>query len=136
MRQCMSERSSRRRTERGAAVLLFTLMIAAVLLPLVGLSIDGGLAYLAHARLVAAVDGASLAISRAPQSSGLAQLATQYVEANFPAQMVNATSPKVDVDSKTLTVRASTKMGLCFLGILGKPTISISAESHARHQQP
>jgi Flp pilus assembly protein TadG len=132
MPQCMSERSSRKRNERGAAVLLLTFMMAAVLLPLVGLSVDGGFAYLAHSRLIAAVDGAALAISRAPQSSEIEieQLATRYVEANFPTELVNATPPKVKVDKKT--VHASTEIGLHFLGILGRPAISISAESQVR----
>ena len=51
----------RRSGERGAALLLFTLMLALVVLPLVGLAIDGGMVYFAHARLVAAVDAAALA---------------------------------------------------------------------------
>ena len=45
-------------------VIMLSMMVAVVMLPLVGLAIDGSILYLVQAKLSAAVDAASLASAR------------------------------------------------------------------------
>jgi Flp pilus assembly protein TadG len=52
----------RKRGERGATMVLFTMLIALVIIPMVGL--DGSIAFGARAKLSAAVDAAALAAGR------------------------------------------------------------------------
>src|ERR1022692_2324530 len=68
----MNGRSSdKRRGRRGIVVIMLSLMVAVVMLPLVGLAIDGSILYLVQAKLSAAVDAAALAAARS-LSVGLA----------------------------------------------------------------
>jgi Flp pilus assembly protein TadG len=78
----------------GQALVLLTLMISTLLVPIVGLAIDGGRGYLVKVKLSTAVDGASLAAGRlmgtppgasvATQTSYTVAAAQQYLAANFP----------------------------------------------------
>lgn len=123
---------------------MFTLMLALVLLPMVGLAIDGGAAYYAHARLVAAVDAAALAGARslsvgmtlASQEANASSIVTQYVQANFPAGMLSSSNqvigPPVFTESnhvRTVSVSVSMDVSLYFMGLLGHPTANISASA-------
>src|ERR1700691_2723408 len=50
----MSERSSeKRRGRRGIVVIMLSMMVAVVMLPLVGLAVDGSILYLVQAKLSA-----------------------------------------------------------------------------------
>lgn len=131
--------------ERGATLILFTLMLATVVLPLIGLAIDGGLAYLAQGRLTAAADAAALAGARSlnvgmtiqSQMANATNLAQQYFKANFPPGLLNSSNAKSSVtitppsdssDHKILVqVQSSADIQLSFLGMFGHPTATISA---------
>jgi Flp pilus assembly protein TadG len=131
--------------ERGAALILFTLMLAIVLLPMIGLAIDGGVTYFAHARLSSAVDAAALAGARslnigqdpASQAANAQAIATRYFNANYPPGLLNSANISVTPDPPrvssyhtiTMHVRASSDVNLYFLGMLGQPTAHISAEA-------
>ena len=133
--------------ERGSALLLITLMMALVVFPLVGLSIDGGIVYFAHARLVAAVDAAALAGARSlnvglefsDQKANAELTAMNYFNANFPAGMLNTTlnagNPPQALASesadhlRTVQVHGSLDVGLYFLRLLGSQTATISASA-------
>ncbi len=138
--------SKTRTSERGAALLLFTLMLVIVVLPMIGLSIDGGVAYFAHARLSAAVDAAALAAARSlnvgadlPSQIGNAKnVAQQYFNANFPPGLLNSTNataavsipiPAQPTDPITVNIQASADVNLYFLGLLGHPTATLSASA-------
>ncbi len=93
----------------GQAIVMFTLMVSSVLIPMVGLAIDGGRAYLVRLKLSSAVDGSALAAARllgtganASQQLAYAQAtAVQFVNANFPAKFFGAdlaAPPNVCVD--------------------------------------
>jgi Flp pilus assembly protein TadG len=79
---------------------MITLMLASFLIPMVGLAVDGGRAYLVRAKLSSAVDGASLAAGRlmgtpsgaavATQTSYTTATAQQYLGANFPTGFFGA----------------------------------------------
>jgi hypothetical protein len=56
--------SDKRRGRRGIVVIMLSMMVAVVMLPLVGLAIDGSILYLVQAKLSAAVDAAALAAAR------------------------------------------------------------------------
>lgn len=139
-------------TERGATVLLFTFCSFLVIIPMVGLAIDGSIALWTKAKLSAAVDAAALAAGRSVNVSGdptqeqaLAQsVAEKWFPANFPAGWLDAkvvSGPTVNVaeDNKTLTtsVQASVQAPLFFLRILGNNfqhvTVSASAQSSRRN---
>jgi Mg-chelatase subunit ChlD len=142
-----SGRIERKVAERGSALLLMTLMLAMVVLPLVGLSIDGGIVYFAHARLVAAVDAAALAGARSlnvglefsDQKANAELTAMNYFNANFPAGMLNTTlnakNPPQALASesadhlRTVQVQGSLDVGLYFLRLLGSQTATISASA-------
>ena len=65
-------RAGLRNGRSGQAVIMVTLMLSSLLLPVVGLAIDGGRAYLVRIKLSTAVDGASLAAGRLLPPTGLA----------------------------------------------------------------
>src|SRR5689334_20997662 len=72
-----------RSAERGAALIMFTMLTALVLIPLVGLAIDGSILYWTKAKLSAAVDAAALAVGR-DLSANSNTVAQTYVYANLP----------------------------------------------------
>lgn len=126
-------------------MILFTVMLALVVLPLIGLSIDGGVAYFAHARLSSAVDAAGLAGARslnvgqdpASQAANAEAIATKYFNANFPPGILNSTNTTVTADPPqvssyhtiTMHVHASSDVQLYFLGMLGHPTAHLAADA-------
>jgi len=74
-------------------VIMLSMMVAVVMLPLVGLAIDGSILYLVQAKLSAAVDAASLASARslsvgltlASQTTSATATAQSFFNANFPS---------------------------------------------------
>src|SRR4051794_5176281 len=72
-----------RSAERGATLIMFTMLTAMVLLPMIGLAIDGSVLYWTKAKLSAAVDAAALAVGR-DLSVNSTTTAQTYVYANLP----------------------------------------------------
>ncbi len=132
--------------QKGAALLMLTMMLSVVVIPMVGLAIDGGMAYLVQTRLSAACDAAALAGARS-LSVGLSldsQLASatatinQYMAANFPTGLyrtlnLNVTNSIVQTSYKTRTisVNATIVMPTLFMGILNQSQATISASAQA-----
>jgi hypothetical protein len=71
------------RQERGISIILFTLVSILVLLPMIGLAIDGSILFWTKAKLTSALDAAALAAGRSP-SIDPSFVAQQYVYANLP----------------------------------------------------
>ena len=101
-----------KKSQSGQAIIMFTLMVASVLIPMVGLAIDGGRGYLVRLKLSSAVDSGALAAARllgtgsnATQQLANAQsTAQQFVAANFPAGFFGANlsgQPNVCIDPGT-----------------------------------
>jgi Flp pilus assembly protein TadG len=94
----MRLRSTSKRLQNGQALIMFTMMVATVLIPIVGLAIDGSRGYLVRLKLSSAVDGGSLAAARllgtgadaATQLANAKATATLFVNANFPAKFFGA----------------------------------------------
>ncbi len=139
----MRVRSSRKSAQRGAALVLFVVMLTLVLIPMLGLAIDTGWMYYAHSRLVAAADSAALAGARSlnigqsltAQQGNAQTIATQYIQANIPTGMLNSSNlniplPLVQQTSThlwTVSVNPSLTVNLFFMPILGFRTATVSA---------
>ena len=117
---------TKRPSERGASIILFTLLFAFVLIPIMGLGIDTSIQYWVKARLSAAVDAAALSAARSlnvgstieAQTANAQAVGRQYFLANFPAgimgtsvfggdQVANNASISVNVASNMVTVTAT-----------------------------
>lgn len=118
--------------QRGA-VAIMTALAMLVLLAVVGLVIDGGLAYLVKARLNAAVDSAALAGARAVTSGNSqaeqvanAQLAaSDFFAANIPASYllskprILSTTVTFNQGQATIDVRAEAPMPVSVMQVVG-----------------
>lgn len=141
-----------RNRERGATVLLFTFCTFLLIVPMIGLAIDGSIAMWTKAKLSAAVDAAALAAGRSVSVSGNLQqeqsaattVAQEWFAANFPSGWLNTSvvsGPTVNVQQsgKTITasVSASVQAPLFFMRIFGSNfqnvTVSASAQSSRRN---
>jgi Mg-chelatase subunit ChlD len=138
--------------ERGASLILFTMITAVVLIPIVGLAVDGSVLFWEKARLSASVDAAALATGRAlntaqaltTQLSAIEQIGQNYFLANFqPGQMgtsvVTPTANLVSVDASqlnviTVTVQATVSVPLYFMRLFGTPSASVSDTGKAQRR--
>lgn len=118
--------------QRGAVVIMVAIALL-LLLSVVGLVLDGGLAYMVKARLNAAVDSAAVAGARAVTSGNTqeqqiasAQAAMDhFFAANIPSDYLMSkpriTSKSVQLDRGTVTVdvAAEAPMAVSLMGVLG-----------------
>ncbi len=133
-----------RRRERGASLIVFTLMTAMVLIPMTGLAIDGAVVFWSKAKLSSAVDAAALAAGRSinvyetqVQNSGpVVTVAQQWFAANFPSGWLGTSvvggAPTVTVQptgsmTQQVSVTASAVVPLYFMRLLHFNSITISA---------
>jgi Flp pilus assembly protein TadG len=135
--------------QKGVALVLGALMLL-VLVPMIGLGIDGGVAYLLRTKLSAAVDAAVLAGARSlsagadiqSQAANATAVAQKYFDANFPTGTwgsQNASrSVTVNQDDNThvrwVTVTASVDTPLYFMAILNQQTAHISLTGTAKRR--
>src|SRR3954469_15822881 len=140
----MQKSHERTHNERGAALILFTLMLGLVVLPMVGLAIDGGVTYLVQGRLNAATDAAALAGGRslnvgldlASQKQSAETTARNYFLANFPPGLLNtsdvsvtATAEETGDHTRTVSVSARASVNLYFMPILNHETAVVTASA-------
>ena len=119
--------------ERGASIILFTVICVTIVIPIIGLAIDGSMLFWAKAKLTSALDAAALASGRSPTADP-ASVAQQYVYANLPVGWLGTsyiTAPTAVVDfpttsSRRVTVTASVSVPLHFLRIIGKSSSVVS----------
>jgi Flp pilus assembly protein TadG len=124
--------------ERGVSVLLFTWVSVLVLIPVIGLSIDGSIGFWVKARLSTALDAAALAAGRSPTETAQT-VVNQYMAADFPAGWLGTSFsavPTATITSPTsgtrvVTVTASVTVPLYFMSIFGKKTSTISGLSQS-----
>jgi Flp pilus assembly protein TadG len=125
---------------------MFTVMLVLVVVPMVGLAIDGAVLYLIRARLSAAVDAAALAGARslsvgltlASQTASAQATAQAYFTANFPTGVLrtynpvfSATIAQTALKTQTVSVQATVSAPLYFMRILGHANSSVVANSQA-----
>jgi Flp pilus assembly protein TadG len=138
----------RKQKQRGATMILFTFLMILVIVPAVGLAVDGAIVMWEKARLSASVDAAALAAGRSlsvgqdlpSQTASAINMAQTYFQANFqPGQMgtsvVNGqpivTVAQTNSVTRTVTIQASVNVPLCFLRLIGFTTASLQASGQA-----
>ena len=140
----------RHRGEKGVAIVLATFTII-MLGGLIGLAIDGGIAFFLKARLGQAMDAASLAGARSlsrgtdvnSQAANATAVAKNYFSANFPSNFWGCTvnTPTVNVWEDTVNthiryvqVTGSVTTPLYFMRVLGFTTASLSSTATAQRR--
>ncbi len=138
----------KRKGERGASLILFTFMTFLVVVPMVGLAIDGAVVFWTKAKLSAAVDAAALAGGRSinvyenqAQNTGLAATAAQqWFSANFPPGWMGVTivggQPTITLAKTTLStqkvsVQATATVPLYFMRIINQNAATVTATAEA-----
>ncbi len=134
-----------RACSRGVALITVTILLL-VIVPMMGLAVDGGILYLLKARLSQAVDAAAFSGAQSlnrgqditSQTLSATTTATNYFSANFKSNYWGCTvsTPTVNVTQNAshmrfVTVSASATSPLYFLRLLGKQTATISASAQA-----
>ena len=136
MRSAMSRSRS---TRRGVSVIWITLLLCTVLLPMVGLAIDLTVVYSVQSNSSAAVDagalGAGRLLSTVTDSNTIQTIATQFVNANFPAGYFGSGAPQITATytpgfTQTVQVSATVQVPLIFMRALG---FKMSTAGRYRH---
>ena len=127
---------------RGSAMVLFTTMLPTLLLPLVGLAIDGSRLYIVQAKLAGAVDGAALGAGRLlGTSADTVEIAGEFLNANFPAGFWGTTNltPSITytktITSNTISVSATVSTPLLFMRAFGRNMSSVAASAVATRRE-
>ncbi len=139
-----------KRRQRGATLLLFTFLVVLVMMPFIGLAIDGAIVFWTKAKLSAAVDGAALAAARSlsvgqttqAQAGNATTLGVEYLNADFPSGWMGITTQfgagNVDVRddpnslrTRLVTVNASVTVPLIFMRLLGQSNLTLGAVGQA-----
>lgn len=132
----------------GATLLLFTFLTALLLIPLIGLAIDGSVVFWAKAKLSAAVDASALAAARSlsvgetmsEQASSAQSIGLQYLNANFPSGWMgvhtafttaNIDPEELDDKTRTVTVKASIQVPLDFMRFFGYSNVTVADTGEA-----
>jgi Flp pilus assembly protein TadG len=138
--------SIRRRRQSGAAIVIFSLLVVTVIIPMVGLAVDGGILYILQAKLSQACDAAALAGGRnlnngndtATQTANAEATMTAFFNANFPSGTWNTQPPQVTLNvqstglhTRTTTIDATVQAPLYFMPVLGINFGTISAHGQA-----
>jgi hypothetical protein len=130
----------------GSALVMFTVMLLLVVIPMVGLAIDGAVLYVIRARLNAATDAAALAGARSlsvgldipSQTASATATAQTYFTANFPTGVLRTYNVVFDTNiaqtalrTRTVTVQVNVTAPLYFMRVLGHATSVVAAKSQA-----
>jgi len=125
------------RGRRGAALVLYTLLLPTLLL-VCGLAIDLSILYVIQTRLSAAVDGAALGAGRLlGTSANTSEIAGEFLKANFPAGFWGTSNltPTITVTTNaslhTIVVTANVTAPLIFLRLLRQNNCIIAATATA-----
>lgn len=128
--------------QRGAVAIMVAVALL-LLLSVVGLVLDGGLAYMVKARLNAAVDAAAVAGARAvtsgndraAQEQSAKTAAAEFFAANIPDgyllshPKLLSTTVQFDGGTVTIDVRAEAPMALSLMGVLGFTSMTPAASA-------
>jgi Flp pilus assembly protein TadG len=127
----------RKQKQRGATMILFTFLMVLVIVPVIGLAIDGSIVMWEKARLSAAVDAAALAAGRSlsvgqdlsSQQRSATDIAQTYFQANFqPGHMGTSVVggqatigfAQTSSATRTVTIQANVNVPLYFLRLLSR----------------
>lgn len=118
---------------RGAFAIQFALM-AVPLFACTGVAIDGGRAFLARFELASALDAAALAAGSTitEDTARLEAVARRFVATNFTIAEASEVRVQIDPGDEVLTVRGEVDVETFFMGIVGIPNVTVSAEAEVR----
>ena len=127
---------------RGGTLIMFMFMLPTLLVPLVGLAVDGSRVYIVQAKLAGAVDGAALGAGRLlGTSADTAEIAGEFLNANFPTGFWNTAHFHRDIQfEKTfimnkITVSATVDVPLLFTRIFGQYYATVAASAIATRKE-
>jgi len=127
---------------RGSALVLFMTLLPALLIPLVGLAIDGTRLYIVQAKLSGAVDGAALGAGRLLGTNANTQeIAGEFLSANFPTGFWNTQNFQSNIQytqtfiMNKITVSATVDVPLMFMRLFGQPTSTVTANAVATRKE-
>lgn len=128
----------RRNGRRGSAMMMVATMLPFVLLPVVGLAIDGTILFIVQAKLSSAVDGAALGAGRLlGTTANTTEIATEFLHANFPDGFWGSVNLQPNISynttfsTHTITVSATVQTPLYFMRIFGQPRSTVAASAVA-----
>lgn len=121
--------------------MLFTVMLPAVLIPLVALGIDATMCYIVQAKLSAAVDGAALGAGRLiGTTADPEEIAKEFIAANFRADNTAGFWRAYDLQpvatytggaAKVIDISATAKVPLLFARVFGQAFATVAANAQA-----
>jgi len=130
-------RRPRKDRRRGAALVLYTVLLPTLLL-IVGLAIDLSMLYVVQTRLSAAVDGAALGAGRLLGTpANTSEIAGEFLNANYPAGFWGSYNlvPNITVTTNaslhTIVVNATVQVSLIFLRLLRQQFCTVAASATA-----
>ncbi len=134
-----------RKSQRGTTLVLFTLMLPLVIVPLVGLGIDGTMLYIVQGKLSSAVDGAVLGAGRLLGTpANTSEIANEFLTANFQANgtagfwratnLVPTTTVTIGT-TQTIKLNATAQVPLLFGRIFGYQYVQVAASATATKKE-
>jgi Flp pilus assembly protein TadG len=134
--------SRSRKRQRGATIIMLLIMLPLLLIPVIGLAIDGTRLYIVNSKLSAAVDGAALGAGRLlGTAADPHEIAGEFLQANFPNGYWNTTPVAANIkylannpnvqNAQTIAIYATTTLPLTFGRMLGQTGAAVSASSFA-----
>jgi len=117
-------------------------MLPTVLIPLVGLAIDGSMLFIVQAKLASAVDGAALGSGRLlGTTANTTEIAGEFLKANFPTGFWGTSNLQPNIQfvktfiMNKITVSASVQVPLLFMRIFGYNYTTVSASAIATRKE-
>lgn len=138
--------SRSKRRQRGASLIIFTFLSTLIVIPLIGLAIDGAIIFWVRAKLSSAVDAAALAAGRSinvyetqAQNSGtIVTIGQEWFSANFPSGWLGTTvsGPNITIQPTTtmtqqVSVNASATVPLYFMRVLNINSFTVTAAAQS-----
>ena len=143
--------------ERGATLVMVAFISAFLLIPIIGVCIDGAMVYWVKARLSAAIDAATLTTARAlnvgqttaQQEANAIAMGQEYFTANFPLGMLQTSHGsgvtivggenigssiqinETQIHQRTVTLTVSATVPMFFMGMMGFKTSTVTATGQA-----
>jgi len=125
--------------EKGGVAMAIGLAIVPLVLVL-GLAIDGGLAYSAKGKLQGAVDSAVLAGAQAASAEGsdVVADARMFFDSNYPSDYLGGRvtnfDPTFNDETRELTINAEAEIPTAFMQLAGFSTVPVAVTSTAQQQ--
>jgi Flp pilus assembly protein TadG len=128
-----------KRDQMGSVAGVMGLAIVPLVLVL-GLAIDGGIAYGARSKLQGAIDSAALAGARVASTEGKDVVADSrmYFDANYPSDYLGGRimsfQPVFDDETRELRIDAEVEVPTAFMQLAGFETVTVGATTTAQQQ--